>query len=101
MVGWEVSGPEVRRSSPCPALPSVCHRTKGPGERDFMAEGIYGRDNSLFSEPYWPEPPRELFHTHPCRPQMGFPAGALGPTPRPGPEMAPCVPEPNGVRLLL
>lgn len=35
----------------------------------------------------WPEPPRE--HLHSCRPQMGFPAGALGPILWPEPGVAP------------
>lgn len=44
-----------------------------------MAEGIYGRDNSLLSEPHRPEPPRELFHTHPCCPKWGFQLELWGP----------------------
>lgn len=81
--------PESGGHHPALPCPQFLTPTKGQGGRDFMAEGIYGRDNSLFSELRWPEPPREQFYTHPCNPQMGFPAGALGPTPGPEPEMAP------------
>lgn len=71
--------------------------------RDFMAEGIYGRDNSLFSELYRPEPPREQFYTHPAAPKWGFQMDLWGPAlgwsliwPH-----FPSVQEPYGVCLLL
>lgn len=79
----------MRRSSPCPALPSVSHTSQGVrGEgtlwlRGFMAE------TTVCTLSCWPEPPREQFNTHPCGPQMGFPAGAQRPTPWPESEMAP------------
>lgn len=65
-----------------------------------MAKGIYGQDNSLYSElPGLSHP----WSTHPSSPQMGFPAGALGPSLWPEPEMAPfpSVHEPHGATLLL
>lgn len=86
-MGWEASGPSQEVITlPCPQFLTPAERLRGS---DFMAEGIYGRDNSVFAELHRPAPPRGAAPHTPRGPQMGFPAGALGPTPGPEAGMAP------------
>lgn len=89
MVGWEASGPRVRRSSPCPALPSVSHTDQGArGEGTLWLRGFMAETTVCSLSCAGLSHPGSGF-THPCSPQMGFPAGAQGPSAWSGPGMAP------------
>lgn len=61
---------------PCPRLLTP---TKGSGGRGFMAEGIYGRDNSLFSELQGLSHPGSSFTHVPAAPKWGFQLELWGP----------------------
>ena len=87
---------------PCPAL-SCSPQPRGQGGRGFMAEGIYGRDNSLFSELHSLSHPGSSFTHIPAAPKWGFQLELWGPPlgwslrwPH-----FPSVQEPYGVCLLL
>lgn len=100
-MGWEASGPSQEVITlPCPQFLTPAERLRGS---DFMAEGIYGRDNSVFAELHRPAPPRGQLHTHPAAPKWGFQLELWGPPL--GRRLRwphfPSVQEPYGVRLLL
>lgn len=104
MVGWKASGPGVRRSSPCPALPSVSHTNQGVrGEGTLWPRGFMAETTVCSLSCTGLSHPGSSFTHTPAAPKWGFQLELWGPPL--GRSLRwphfPSVQEPYGVRLLL